>query len=205
MTLSIDNKVKILPFIMEIDWKDLITVWSDTELDLKESDFYLISLTNKEQIVLDKNLELPLMINGSYKKIKVENLFNDFKEDKFKDKKIELFKYESSTGMKLKIKENKVLTNLFEDFSFKMEEFKNIKIYSKENGILIYDMIKKVMLIDDYLVLIPIEKKEKIQSSFLEINKKDLEDKMFMLKEGIKLIEDDTLKDDLLKIAKSIK
>jgi hypothetical protein len=183
----------------------LITVWSDTELDLKESDFYLISLTNKEQIVLDKNLELPLMINGSYKKIKVENLFNDFKEDKFKDKKIELFKYESSTGMKLKIKENKVLTNLFEDFSFKMEEFKNIKIYSKENGILIYDMIKKVMLIDEYLVLIPIEKKEKIQSSFLEINQKDLEDKMFMLEEGIKLIEDDTLKDDLLKIAKSIK
>ena len=205
MTLSIDNKVKILPFIMEINWKELITVWSDTELDLKESDFYLISLSNKEQIVLDKNLELPLMINGSYKKIKVENFFNDFKEDKFKDKKIELFKYESATGMKLKIKENKVLTNLFEDFSFTMEEFKNIKIYSKENGILIYDMIKKVMLIDEYLVLIPIEKKEKIQSSFLEINQKDLEDKIFMIEEGIKLIEDDTLKEDLLKIVKSIK
>lgn len=215
MILNVENKVKILPFRMEVDWKELVTVWSEDELDLKSSDFYLISLENGDQFVLDCNLELPLFINEVYKKVKVLDLFNGFqptnitseesKPGKYENKKIEIFKYQSDKGTGLKIKENKVLTNLFVDFEFSQETFKSIKKYSVENGVIIYDMIKKVILINDYLVLIPIEKKEKQSSSFLELNQKELSDKLFMLGEGIKLIDNVILKEDLLKIAQSIK
>jgi len=213
MTLHVENKVRILPFTIDIDWRELVSVWSEEELSFKRSKFYYIKMKNGDSVVISEGFELPVFIDGVIKKIEVSKFFAE-KSKYLSKSKVELLKYVSGKGMDIHIKSNKIIHNLLQDFEFSFEEVEDINLYLEEVGVKIYDMIKKIILIDNYLFFVKNEKNkslvkedkyETVKDDCESLSKSELSDKLFLLKEGISLIKDKELRDSLNNIVEGIK
>lgn len=194
MYVSIKNKLSILPFVIETDGMELIETWEAKELHIDTSYFYLLELEDKSKIWLNESLILPMFIKDKYVEKTVKEIFEMYKKDKsFEDVKV--LKYHTNEGMPLTVK-NKVMKELLKDFSFKFINIKKIKSIGEENSIRIDDVIKKFILIDQLLVLLPNMKS--ISSS----RKKVLNNLIEKLKEAKLLSESKEIIEDLEELLK---
>lgn len=149
MYIHIKNKLSILPFVFETDGAELIENWEAKDLHIEKAKFFLLELDNGSKIWLNESFILPLYINGKYVEKRVEELV-DLKT--FEDVKV--LQYHTNTGMDFETK-NKVVKELFKDFSFKFINVKKIKLIGEENSIRVDELIKKFILINQILILLP--------------------------------------------------
>jgi hypothetical protein len=217
MIINIENKIKILPFIRETNWKELITTWNDDELNIKLSKFYLLT-TQNETIVLNQDFDIPVLIDDKFQIINIEKLLNI----NLMSNDVQLFKFlnnsKKSNQNILELITNKIIINLFNDFDFITNKLVSIKPFASENGVLIANMIKKIILIDNHLFFIN-QKSEKLHSNLSISNTKidanlieNINDKLFILDEGINIIDSisnlnqlSNLKSDLLVLLNGLK
>lgn len=187
MYINIKNKISILPFVIETSGIELIENWDAKDLHIEKSGFYLIETLENELIWLNEWFMIPMFINGKFVEKSVKELFKTEKLDEIK-----LLKYHSNIGMDLEVK-NKLMKDLFKDFSFKFVGIKSIKLVGMENCIRVDEMVKKLILIDNFLFLLPNMKSiSYLRETMLsiiktKIKKSDIDEKEELIKEILKL------------------
>lgn len=187
MYINIKNKISLLPFVIETNGIELIDNWDAKDLHIEKSDFYLIETLDNELIWLNEWFMIPMFINGKYVEKSVKELF---KTENLEE--IKLLKHHSNLGMDLEVK-NKLMKDLFKDFSFKFVGIKSIKLVGMENCIRVDEMVKKLILIDNFLFLLPNMKSiSYLRETMLsiiktKIKKSDIDEKQELIEEILKL------------------
>lgn len=200
MLINFKNKIKLAPFMLEVDWKEISDNWNYKEMDIVNGKYYLVEIEwedklgfdttfviKKDKIWLNENIVVPYLNEKSeYEEKKVSEIFQFSKGKKDNLENIKLFRFKDNmNGMNIKIKKNPILNELMKDFSFRFATIKNITELEHEPTLRVDELITKVFLIDEILVISPkfkslnIQKKnlikdlKKIISETNESNKKE--------------------------------
>ena len=164
MYINFKNNIRLAPFMIDTNWTELCDNWNHDNLNIIKSDFSLIEIewedlvgkeskTVIEKIWVNNLLTLPVLEKDVYKEIKIEKIL-ELNNKELSELKV--FRYKNSDrGMSITIKRNKIMNDLMKDFYFKMGKIKNIKKIGKENCLKIDELISKVFLIDNLLVISP--------------------------------------------------
>lgn len=165
MFLNAKNKIKLVPFTLEINWQELMDNYLASELSIIEDKSYLATFIFNEVDVFSKEIktkEKNIWLNGKLylpflddKKEYQEKLVSELIEDE-NIEKYSFLKYKNELqSTPIKIKKNMIINELFKDYYFENITLKSLKIIENENFLKVDKLITKVFLIDDIMIISP--------------------------------------------------